>query len=69
MSDKNGKGIKFNIPNNLLMAAATHAAERGMTLEEYIEEFIGMLKSEKDKGNMELDSRTVQEKISTYSKL
>ena len=51
------------------MAAATHAAERGMTLEEYIEEFIGMLKSEKDKGNMELDSRTVQEKISTYSKL
>ena len=51
------------------MAAGKHAAERGMTLEEYIEEFIGILQSEQDKGNLELDSKSIQDKISTYSKL
>jgi predicted DNA binding CopG/RHH family protein len=66
---KDKKGIKLNIPNHLLMAAGKHAAERGMTLEEYIEEFIGILQSEQDKGNLELDSKSIQDKISTYSKL
>ena len=36
-------GSKFNFTNEQLMKAAQHAAERGMTLEEYIEEFIGLV--------------------------
>ena len=42
-------GLKFKIPNELLVKAGQHAAERGMTLEEYIEEAIGMLTDEQIK--------------------
>ena len=42
-------GLKFKIPNELLVKAGQHAVERGMTLEEYIEEAIGMLTDEQIK--------------------
>ena len=42
-------GLKFKIPNELLVKAGQHAAERGMTLEEYIQEAIGMLTDEQIK--------------------
>ena len=42
-------GMKFKIPAELLVEAGKHAAARGMTLEEYIAEFIGKLKDEQDK--------------------
>ncbi len=41
--------MKFSIPPELLAQAEAHAKERGMTLEEYIAEFIGMVKDEQDK--------------------
>tara|TARA_B100000902_G_C27224133_1_gene871252 strand:- start:677 stop:850 length:174 start_codon:yes stop_codon:yes gene_type:complete len=41
--------LKFKIPNDLLVKAGQHAAERGMTLEEYIKEAIGMLTDEQIK--------------------
>ena len=36
-------GTKFKFTEEQLIAAGKHAAERGMTLEEYIEEFVGLL--------------------------
>lgn len=36
--------MKFKLPNDLLVQAGKHAAERGMTLEEYIEEFLTLVK-------------------------
>ena len=42
-------GLKFKIPNELLVKAGQHAAERGITLEEYIQEAIGMLTDEQIK--------------------
>ena len=42
-------GLKFKIPNELLVKAGKHAAERGITLEEYIQEAIGMLTDEQIK--------------------
>tara|TARA_S200002703_G_scaffold59051_2_gene51263 strand:- start:220 stop:390 length:171 start_codon:yes stop_codon:yes gene_type:complete len=42
--------MKFKLTSEQLHAAAQHAAERGMTLEEYIEEFIGLL-DEHNKNN------------------
>ena len=46
---KAGNGLKFKIPNELLVKAGQHAADRGMTLEEYIQEAIGMLTDEQIK--------------------
>ena len=34
---------KLKLNSELLMKAATHASQRGMTLEEYLEEFTQML--------------------------
>ena len=48
-SFKTKNGMKFSIPPELLAQAEAHAKERGMTLEEYIAEFIGMVKDEQDK--------------------
>ena len=47
--------MKFKIPEELLIKAGQHAAERGMTLEEYIEEFIYLMKQEQDKNEREVD--------------
>jgi len=59
--------MKFNIPEELLVEAGKHAAERGMTLEEYIAEFIGMVKDEQDKKlnkkHKELANKSVQNKV------
>ena len=59
--------MKFNIPEELLVEAGKHAAERGMTLEEYIAEFIGMVKDEQDKElnkkHKELANKSVQNKV------
>ena len=48
-------GMKFKIPEELLIKAGQHAAERGMTLEEYIEEFIYLMKQEQEKNEREVD--------------
>ncbi len=42
--------MKFNIPEKLLIQAQKHAESRGMTLEEYLEEFIGLI-NEHNKNN------------------
>jgi hypothetical protein len=47
--------MKFKIPEELLIKAGQHAAERGMTLEEYIEEFIYLMKQEQEKNERKLD--------------
>jgi hypothetical protein len=51
------------------MLAGQEAARRGMTLEEYIEEFIGILNEEKAKGNMALDSKFISDALQSDSKL
>ena len=61
--------MKFKIPNELIVLAGQHAAKRGMTLEEYIEEFIGILQDEQAKGNVDLDSKSIQDALQTNSKL
>jgi len=61
--------MKFKIPNELIVLAGQHAAKRGMTLEEYIEEFIGILQNEQAKGNVDLDSESIQDALQTNSKL
>ena len=56
--------MKFKIPNELLAAAGKHAAERGMSLEEYIQEALGMLTDEQikkmAKTGVELADKPVQ---------
>jgi hypothetical protein len=42
--------MKFKLTSEQLNAAAKHAALRGMTLEEYIDEFIGLI-NEHNKNN------------------
>ena len=61
--------MKFKIPQELLEVARAHAEQRGMTIEEYLEEFIGLLNEAKTNGNMELDSKAIQNALQTYSKL
>ena len=41
--EKLGKMYKLKLNSELLMKAAAHASERGMSLEEYLEEFTQML--------------------------
>ena len=43
-------GMKFKLSSEQLMMAAKHAESRGMTLEQYIEEFIGLI-NEHNKNN------------------
>ena len=61
--------MKFKIPQELLEVARAHAEQRGMTIEEYLEEFIGLLNEAKTNVNMELDSKSIQNALQTYSKL
>tara|TARA_Y100001937_G_C6917938_1_gene240442 strand:+ start:201 stop:386 length:186 start_codon:yes stop_codon:yes gene_type:complete len=61
--------LKFKLSSELIEAAGKHAAQRGMTLEEYIQEFLGILQDEQAKGNVELDSKSIQDTLQTYSKL
>tara|TARA_R100000329_G_scaffold67354_2_gene59108 strand:+ start:744 stop:929 length:186 start_codon:yes stop_codon:yes gene_type:complete len=61
--------LKFKIPQELLELARVHAEQRGMTIEEYLEEFIGLLNEAKTKGNMELDTKSIQDALQAYSKL
>ena len=61
--------MKFKIPPELIILAGEHAAKRGMTLEEYIEEFVGILQHEQTKGNVDLDSKSIQDALQTNSKL
>tara|TARA_B100000900_G_scaffold407167_1_gene419407 strand:+ start:704 stop:889 length:186 start_codon:yes stop_codon:yes gene_type:complete len=61
--------LKFKISSELLKAAGEHAAQRGITLEEYIQEFLGILQDEQAKGNVDLDSKSIQDALQTYSKL
>ena len=61
--------MKFKLSSELIEAAGKHAAQRGMTLEEYIQEFLGILQDEQAKGNVDLDSKSIQDTLQTYSKL
>ena len=61
--------MKFKIPPELIILAGEHAAKRGMTLEEYIEEFVGILQNEQAKVNLDLDSKSIQDALQTNSKL
>tara|TARA_X000001316_G_C922403_1_gene37706 strand:- start:5406 stop:5591 length:186 start_codon:yes stop_codon:yes gene_type:complete len=61
--------LKFKIPQELMLLVQAHAEQRGITVEEYLEEFIGLLNEHKAKGNMELDSESIQNALQTYSKL
>ncbi len=62
--------MKFNLPKELIQAAAKHANARGITLEEYIEEFIGLV-HEHNKNNpekpLDLANWPVPNKVSTDS--
>jgi hypothetical protein len=61
--------LKFKISKELLALAGQDAARRGMTLEQYIEEFIGILNEEKAKGNVALDSKSISDALQSDSKL
>jgi hypothetical protein len=61
--------LKFKISKELLALAGQDAARRGMTLEQYIEEFIGILNEEKAKGNVALDSKSISDALQSNSKL
>ncbi len=61
--------MKFKISAELLTLAGQHAAERGITLEEYIEEFIGILNEEKAKGNLVMDNDFIHDSLQAKSKL
>ena len=61
--------MKFKISKELLALAGQDAARRGMTLEQYIEEFIGILNEEKAKGNVALDSKSISDALQSDSKL
>jgi len=59
--------LKFKISKELLILAGQDAARRGITLEQYIEEFIGKLNEEKAKGNMALDSKSISDALQSDS--
>lgn len=40
---------KIKISQELMMAAAAHAAERGMSLEEYVQEFVEKMQQQQKK--------------------
>ena len=61
--------MRFRLPPELIILAGEHAVKRGITLEEYIEEFVGILQDEQAKGNLDLDSKSIQDALQTYSKL
>lgn len=61
--------MKFKISKELLVLAGQDAARRGITLEQYIEEFIGILNEEKAKGNVALDSKSISDALQSNSKL
>jgi hypothetical protein len=43
------KGNEMEVPDNFIMMCGEHAAERGMTLEEYIAEAFTMLKESQER--------------------
>ena len=68
LKEKTGQmSKKITLSGEEVAAVMKHAAERGMTFEEYIQEFIGILHEEQAKGNVELDIKSVQDKIQTNS--
>tara|TARA_B100001093_G_scaffold472790_1_gene496196 strand:- start:423 stop:611 length:189 start_codon:yes stop_codon:yes gene_type:complete len=62
--------MKFNIPQHLLEQANKHAEMRGMSLEEYLEEFIGLI-NEHNKNNpdkpLDLANWPIPDKVSSNS--
>lgn len=59
-------GTKFKFTEEQLIAAGKHAAERGMTLEEYIQEFVGLLNEHNKKvleNSNKLDNQSIQDEI------
>jgi len=61
--------LKFKLSAERIALAGQHAAERGITLEEYIEEFIGILYEEHAKGNVDMDNEFIRNALQTKSKL
>lgn len=65
MKEKLGKMYKLKLDSELLMKAAAHASQRGMTLEEYLEEFTQMLgqKIRQENADIQADLILTKQKI------
>ena len=65
MKEKLGKMYKLKLNSELLMKAAAHASQRGMTLEEYLEEFTQMLgqKIKQENADKEADLILTKQRI------
>ena len=70
MKEKLGKMYKLKLDSELLMKAAAHANERGMTLEEYLEEFTQMLgqKIRQENADIQADLILTKQKINETHK-
>ena len=70
MKEKLGKMYKLKLDSELLMKAAAHANERGMTLEEYLEEFTQMLgqKIREENADIQADLILTKQKINETHK-
>ena len=65
LKEKLGKMYKLKLNSELLMKAAAHASQRGMTLEEYLEEFTQMLgqKIKQENADKEADLILTKQRI------
>jgi len=70
LKEKLGKMYKLKLNSELLMKAAAHANERGMTLEEYLEEFTQMLgqKIREENADIQADLILTKQKINETHK-
>mgnify|MGYP003146739731 CR=1 FL=1 len=70
MKEKLGKMYKLKLDSELLMKAAAHASQRGMTLEQYLEEFTQMLgqKIRQENADIQADLILTKQKINETPK-
>ena len=70
MKEKLGKMYKLKLDSELLMKAAAHASQRGMTLEQYLEEFTQMLgqKIRQENADIQADLILTKQKINETHK-
>jgi len=65
LKEKLGKMYKLKLDSELLMKAAAHASQRGMTLEQYLEEFTQKLgqKIRQENADIQADLILTKQKI------
>tara|TARA_R110001583_G_scaffold188370_1_gene350452 strand:- start:86 stop:394 length:309 start_codon:yes stop_codon:yes gene_type:complete len=61
------KGQEMEVPDNFIVMCGEHAAERGMTLEEYIAEAFTMLNSTKMKEVTEAAQKTIKKVLKKHN--